>query len=164
VYSELGHGTSFRIYLPLIAGAGVLEVEKAPTDELSRGGTETILLVEDEEAILEVSKVILAELGYHVLAAATPGAAVREAESHPGGIDLLVTDVIMPQMNGRELSLKLAARQPGLKCLFVSGYTADAIGQHGLLEKGVHFLSKPFTTSQLAEKIRKVLDGSAEEG
>jgi len=75
-----------------------------------------------------------------------------------------VTDVIMPQMNGRELSLKLAARQPGLKCLFVSGYTADAIGQHGLLGKGVYFLSKPFTTSQLAVKIRKVLDGSAGEG
>ena len=89
---------------------------------------------------------------------------MHEAESHRGGIDMLVTDVIMPQMNGPELSRRLAAGQPGMKSLFVSGYTADAIGHHGLLEKGVHFLSKPFTTNQLAAKIREVLDGSTVEG
>ena len=98
---------------------------------------------------------ILEGLGYRVLGAGTPGEAARLAESNQGAIDLLITDVIMPKMNGKELSRRLSALYPGMKCLYM------AISSRGLLEEGVHFLSKPFTTEQLAAKVRQVLDGKA---
>ena len=158
VYSEPGHGTSIRIYLPAVATEIAPKAGIASSEESLHGGTETILIVEDEAAILDVTRLILEQLGYHVLVAGTPGEATRQVEAHQEAIDLLVTDVIMPQVNGPELARRLTALHGEMKCLFVSGYTADAIGRRGLLEEGVHFLSKPFTAEQLAGKIRDVLD------
>ena len=159
VYSEQGHGTTFRVYLPSTTAETAATGDRAlSAGESASRGTETILLVEDEEAILQVSQLILDELGYRVLTAGTPAEAERQAESHKGSIDLLVTDVILPQMNGKELSRRLSELHPRMKCLFMSGYTADVISQRGLLDEGVHFLSKPFTTTQLAEKIREALN------
>ena len=122
-------------------------------------GRETILLVEDEPAILSLATAILNRLGYTVVAATTPGAATRLAKEHPDEIQLLLTDVVMPEMNGRELAKNLLLLYPSLKCLFTSGYTADFIAHHGLLEKGVHFIPKPFSREDLAAKVRQVLDG-----
>ena len=161
VYSEPGQGTSFRIYFPAVAAEAEHGARPNAGAEPDRGGTETILVVEDEETILQVSTLILEGLGYRVLGAGTPGEAARLAESNQGAIDLLITDVIMPKMNGKELSRRLSALYPGMKCLYMSGYTAEAISSRGLLEEGVHFLSKPFTTEQLAAKVRQVLDGKA---
>ena len=97
--------------------------------------------------------------GYTVLAAGAPGEAISLAQARPGGIQLLITDVIMPEMNGRELNGKLSPHHPNLKCLFMSGYPADVIAHHGVLDEGVHFLQKPFTRLALAEEVRKALDG-----
>src|SRR5208283_1946125 len=144
VYSEPGYGTSFRISFPHVADEKSMQAS-APS-ESSRGGSETILFVEDEQGVLEVSKVILESFGYRVLTAGTPGEAISQAEHNAGSIDILITDVIMPQMNGRDLSRRLLSVNPRMKCLFISGYTADVIGNKGLLDEGVHFLSKPFTT------------------
>ena len=121
-------------------------------------GTETILLVEDDEAILNLGKTILENLGYTVLAAPTPEYAIHLAEDHPGDIHLLITDVVMPEMNGRELAEKLGAFRPNLKWLYMSGYTADVIAHRGILEEGVNFIQKPFGSEDLAVKVRQVLD------
>jgi two-component system cell cycle sensor histidine kinase/response regulator CckA len=160
VYSVLGHGTSFRFYFP--AAGSAAEVTEADQPAASpQGGRETILLVEDEAAILKISKLILERLGYHVVSAGSPAEALKKAGEYNTTIDLLVTDVVMPQMNGRELARRISALHPHANCLFVSGYTTDVTGSRGMLDEGVHFLSKPFTTAQLAAKIREVLDGSA---
>ncbi len=156
VYSEPGHGTSFRIYFPFVGEESGEEIS-SPQTAVPRGGSETVLLVEDETGILDVSKLILESFGYRVLTASAPDEALQLAESHPGAIDVLVTDVIMPQMNGRDLSRRLLSLHPRMKCLFISGYTADVIGHQGLLDQGVHFLSKPFAIPDLAAKIREVL-------
>ena len=121
-------------------------------------GHETILLVEDEPAIMDVTKLMLEEFGYIVLATSSPGDALRLAEAHTGRISLLITDVIMPKMNGRQLSKALLARDPHLKCLFMSGYTANIIAQHGMLDPGVRFIQKPFSMRELSAKIRDILD------
>jgi len=115
-------------------------------------------LVEDEPAILDVSKQLLDLQGYRVLAACTPGEAIRLAEEHLGEIHLLMTDVVMPEMNGRELARKLLSLFPGVKRLFMSGYTADVIAHHGVLDEGVNFIQKPFTFDSLTAKVREVLD------
>ncbi len=120
--------------------------------------------MEDEKAILEVSRVILESFGYTVLTAGTPAEAIRLAETHQGPIDLVVTDVILPQMNGKDLSQRLRSLLPRMKFLFISGYTADVIDHHGLLDPGVQFLSKPFAIHELAAKIRAVLDGTEARG
>lgn len=125
--------------------------------EATRGGTETLLMVEDEKAILDLGKMMLEELGYTVLTAGTPGAAIRLAEEHVGAIHLLITDVVMPQMNGRDLAKQLSSIQPGLRCLFMSGYTANVIAHRGVLEQGVHFIPKPFSVTALAQKVREAL-------
>ena len=156
VYSEPGHGSTFKIYLPRCKG----EVPMASTAilaEATRGGTETLLMVEDEKAILDLGKMMLEELGYTVLTAGTPGAAIRLAEEHVGAIHLLITDVVMPQMNGRDLAKQLSSIQPGLRCLFMSGYTANVIAHRGVLEQGVHFIPKPFSVTALAQKVREAL-------
>jgi len=163
VDSEPGKGSTFRIYLPPVAGeAAGTEADSAP--EAPRGRGETLLLVEDEAAILDVGRTMLEGLGYTVLAVRTPEEALRISGPRAGGIHLLITDVVMPGMNGRELADRLGTIDPGLKCLFMSGYTADAIVHRGVLDEGVNFLQKPFTLNGLARKVREALDGSASPG
>lgn len=116
-------------------------------------------MVEDEAAILELARECLEDLGYTVLAAKSPEEAMRRSEEQAGPIQLLITDVVMPQMNGRQLAERLGTLRPGLKCLYMSGYTADIIAHRGVLEEGVRFIAKPFSLRVLAEKVREVLDG-----
>ncbi|MEN6439478.1 MAG: heavy metal translocating P-type ATPase [Syntrophobacter sp.] len=157
VYSEPGQGTTFRVYLPSLE-AHDTEEPLLQKDKMDLQGTETVLLVEDEESILTLAHTILERFGYHVLAARNPADALGLAVSHPGPIHLLITDVVMPGMNGKDLHEKLRALKPGLKCIYMSGYTADAIAHHGVLEEGIHFLQKPFSVKTMAEKARQVLD------
>jgi two-component system, cell cycle sensor histidine kinase and response regulator CckA len=156
VYSEPGHGTTFWIYIPRYTGE--LGKKKVPGLEGSlTGGQETILLVEDDPMLLKMIKAMVEGLGYRVLPAGSPAEAVTIAEEHKNDIALLITDVIMPQMNGLELANKLTATYPGLKCLFISGYPADVIGHHGVLDPEVKFIEKPFSMKDLANKIREAL-------
>ena len=154
VYSELGQGTTFKIYLPPCDSGERVEVSPAMSGIPT--GTETVLLVEDEEVLLKLARRILEGLGYTVLWASDPRAAVDLA-SEDRHIDLLITDVIMPHMSGREVWQKVSARRPDMKCLYLSGYTADVIADRGVLDEGVHFLQKPFTTESLANKVRQSL-------
>jgi polar amino acid transport system substrate-binding protein len=158
VYSEPGTGTTFRIYLPRY------ESEPAVADEMRKAveaptGTETVLLVEDEDSLLDLGTLLLEDIGYTVLAASCPNRAIRISEEFPGEIHLLLTDVIMPEMSGRDLRERLAASRPNLKSLFMSGYTAEVIAHHGALHEGVHFLQKPFSVQDLAVKLREALNG-----
>lgn len=157
VYSEPGLGTRFTIYFPRHEGKNV----QMSTEEVVKQiptGQETILLVEDEPAILNMATMILTELGYTVLQANKPGEATRLARENARDIHLLMTDVVMPEMNGRDLAKELQSLYPDLKCLFMSGYTADVISHHGVLEDGVNFIQKPFSISDLAARVREVLD------
>jgi CheY-like chemotaxis protein len=158
VYSELGRGTTFRIYLPVCTepddGVAGPRSEPAPTT-----GTETILLVEDEPAILGLGTRILEEAGYRVLAAATPEAAIAAARERCVEIDLLVTDVVMPGMDGRTLASHLESVCPQLKLLYTSGYPASVIASQSSLDEGLAFLQKPFAVTDLLRKVRQVLDG-----
>ncbi len=157
VYSEPGKGSTIRVYLPRFAGEAEESMVPVTSDPPPSQG-ETILLVEDEQAFLKVSKTMLERLGYRVLAASTPGVAMELAGEHAGEIHLLITDVVMPEMNGRELSDRLQSLYPHLKCLFISGYTANAIAHRGVLNEGVCFIQKPFSIQELATKVRKALD------
>jgi CheY-like chemotaxis protein len=159
VYSEPARGTIFTIYLPRYGGTGIQVQPEKPAESIL-GGQETILLVEDDPAILEMTTQMLEGLGYAVLAANSPDQAIQLAREHSEGIHLLMTDVIMPEMNGRDLSTNLVSLSPHLKCLFMSGYTADIIAPHGVLDAGVSFIQKPFSTQELALIVRKVLDGA----
>ena len=156
VYSEPGQGSAFSIYFPRHAGAGAMAEAPAPPGVIVRGH-ETVLLVEDELSLLRATGMALINLGYEVLAAPTPAEALRIAEEHPGVIDVLLTDVVMPGMNGRELAERLRARRPGLACVYMSGYTADVIANRGVLEEGVLFIQKPFPIAALAAKLREAL-------
>jgi signal transduction histidine kinase/ActR/RegA family two-component response regulator len=156
VYSELDRGTQFRMYFPRYIGE-VEEQNDRPSADLLPGQGEFILLSEDDPAILKLSKRLLVELNYQVLAAESPREALILAEKHTGDIHLLMTDVIMPEMNGRELSEKLKETYPAMQTLFVSGYTSDLIARRGVLEDGVNFLSKPFSKKTLAQKLRCIL-------
>lgn len=155
VFSEQEHGTTFEIYLPRYTGS-VTPLFEGSVGSVGRGG-ETILLVEDEPSILGMTKRMLARRGYSVLAASTPSEAIRLATEHHGPIHLLMTDVVMPEMNGRDLALRLMSVFPSMKCLFMSGYTADVIAHHGVLDEDVHFIQKPFTDADLATKMQEVL-------
>ena len=157
VHSEQGKGSSFIIHFPRFAGDRPPVEPKSP-ERPAVGGKEAILLVEDEPELLNISKVMLEKLGYQVLPVANPGEALRFAESFKGEIHLLLTDVVMPEMNGRELANQLISRFPNLRCLFMSGYTADVIAHHGVLDEGLDFIQKPFTMNELATKIRAVFD------
>ncbi|MBL6996456.1 PAS domain S-box protein [Desulfobacula sp.] len=157
VYSEPGKGTTIKIYLPRDEGK-VVEIQEESTAKIPQGQGETILLVEDDLPILELTEKILNSLDYTVLAADTPKGAMKLAREHTGKIHLLVTDVIMPEMNGLELSEHLQSLFPDLKYIFMSGYTANAIAHHGVLDEGVNFVQKPFSKNDLAKIIRKVLD------
>ncbi len=154
--SKPGQGTRFKIFLPRYLGKAELSAAEVTTTV--ERGKETVLLVEDEPAILDVATQMLEMQGYRVLAAATPGEAIRLAEENAGEIHLLMTDVVMPEMNGRELAKKLLSLYPDLKRLFMSGYTADVIAHHGVLDEGVYFIQKPFTLKSLSSKVREVLD------
>jgi PAS domain S-box-containing protein len=160
VYSEVDQGTTFKIYLPLVAA----EAEKAAIEKASSGpppGNETILFVEDEESVRELVRDYLRANGYRVLEAVDGVQALETAAAHKGTIHLLITDVVMPRLSGRELATRLSSERPGLRVLYISGYTDDSIFRHGVLEGGVAFLQKPFNLKAIAEKIREVLDGQA---
>lgn len=157
VVSEPGAGTKFTIYFPKYIGKSEIIREVAATNNPVRG-QETILLVEDEVSILKMTKLMLERMGYKVIASSTPGEAIRLAGEHAGEIHLLITDVVMPEMNGRDLAKSLLSLYPGLKRLFMSGYTADVIAHHGVLGPGIHFIQKPFSAKSLASKVREVLD------
>ncbi|HEY3444806.1 MAG TPA: PAS domain S-box protein [Myxococcales bacterium] len=155
--SEPGRGTTFSVHLPRHAGDARKAAAGGAAGEAVQRGHETILLVEDEPAILYAVKKMLERQGYVVLEAGGAAEALRAARGHDGEIDLLMTDVVMPDMNGRELARKLLPMRPELKLLFMSGYTADVIAPHGVLDEGVHFIQKPFTVSDLAAKVRSAL-------
>jgi two-component system, cell cycle sensor histidine kinase and response regulator CckA len=157
VYSEVNHGTSFKIYIP--ATENPLRPTESGSDlEKPCYGSETILVVEDDAGILEFAEAILSESGYTVVTARTPHQAINKALALAPSIDLLLTDVVMPMMNGRELSKRFEEIVPGIKCLYMSGYTANVIAHHGVLDEGVNFISKPFTGNDLARKVRQALD------
>ncbi|HET8712061.1 MAG TPA: PAS domain S-box protein [Gemmatimonadales bacterium] len=156
VYSEPGHGSSFKIYLPRLSAAPATPAVSAKPG-VGRG-TETILVVEDEPAVLSLSQRALEAQGYVVLAASDATTALRLVERHGGTIHLLLTDVVMPGMSGRDLADQLASRRPGIRVLYMSGYPGDAIVQHGELPSGSAFLQKPFSPDGLARKVRDLLD------
>ncbi|HMH44098.1 MAG TPA: ATP-binding protein, partial [Pyrinomonadaceae bacterium] len=156
VYSEPGHGTTFKIYLPRVDEAvKIAEPLLVRSDNLI--GSETVLLVEDEEAVRDMAQEILKSNGYKVLRAGDGNEAIKVSEQFEGAIDLMVTDVVMPHLGGRELAERLSLTRPGMRVLYMSGYTDDAIVHHGVLDGRVAFLEKPFTPDVLALKIREVL-------
>jgi PAS domain S-box-containing protein len=159
VYSEEGHGTTFKIYLPRTDDAKE-EAGVAVEPEVPRG-SETILLVEDEGSLRELIREWLEGAGYTVLEGRHGAEALQIGESHPGPIDLVLTDVVMPTMNGRELATQVVAARPQIRTVYMSGYTDDAVVRHGVLGEEVSFLQKPFTEAALAKKLREVLDGRA---
>ncbi|HYT32590.1 MAG TPA: response regulator [Thermoanaerobaculia bacterium] len=156
VYSEVGRGTTFKVYLPRVDAEADEKV--VPAVEPSTRGTETILLVEDDQAVRALTHTLLESKGYKVLEAsgAQEAIAIVRGAVHP--IDLLLTDVVMPEMGGSDLSSRLAVLRPGIKVLYMSGYTDDAVVRHGLVAEGTRFLQKPFTPDVLARKLREVLD------
>lgn len=157
VYSEVGKGTTFKIYFPYCEGSAEQKTERT-FDIFPINSCETILVVEDEQALLDINRAMLKDLGYNVLAANTPAKAVHLGREYAGAIDLLMTDVVMPEMNGRELEQRIRESNPKLKCLFASGYTASVISHQGVLDENVNFIQKPFTLQDLALKIREVIN------
>jgi len=158
VYSEPGEGTTFKLYFPSeVTENSVLQSAKDSSGEIPVG-SEAILLVEDEPPILKMGREMIKRLGYTVLTAENPSNALRAALEYDGKIDLLITDVVMPEMNGRDLSSQLVKNHPGLKTLYMSGYTADVIAHHGVIDKEVQFIQKPFSLKDLAVKVREVLE------
>jgi CheY-like chemotaxis protein len=156
LYSEVGQGTTFKVYLPRTTEvADVQHTYETPKTLLV--GDETVLLVEDEAAVRQLAIRVLRQLGYTVLGATDGADALRVAGEYPGAIDLLLTDVVMPQLGGAALAERLREAHPRLKVLFMSGYTDHTIIRHSLLEPGVAFLQKPFVPEMLARKVREVL-------
>jgi PAS domain S-box-containing protein len=158
VTSEPDKGTTFEICLPRHVAAKAEPAQSEPLTAPVARGFETILLVEDEPAILRMTKTMLEQLGYTVLTASTPGEAIQLAGAYTGVIHLLMTDVVMPEMNGRDLAKNLLTSSPALKRLFMSGYTADVIAHHGVLDEGVHFIQKPFSKKDLAARVSEALE------
>ncbi|MDD9301639.1 MAG: response regulator [Desulfobacter sp.] len=157
VYSELKVGSVFKVYLPRQAEKSKVEIV-AGSEEIVLIGHETILLVEDEKAILQMTANMLRRLDYTVFAASTPAEALGiSSDFETGDLDLLITDVVMPEMNGRDLAEKISRLHPNFRCLFMSGYTANVIAQHGILDQGLNFINKPFSMQALSAKIREVM-------
>ena len=156
VYSEPDEGTTIKVYLSRHTGDIETLHKSTLKNPISRG--ETVLLVEDDRSIMKLGTRMLINLGYSVLSANTPSEAFSLAEEHSDEINLLVSDVVMPEMNGRELSEQLKRLYPKLKILFMSGYTANVIAHRGVLEDGVCFIPKPFSKEELAFKVREALD------
>ena len=157
VSSKLDVGSTFTLYLPRHAGDAA-EMRTSAEPEVSPGLGETVLLAEDEAAILAMATRMLRGLGYAVLPAGTAAEALKRAKEHAGPIHLLITDVVMPEMNGRELAGKIGAIRPDVKHLYMSGYSADVVELRGVIDEGTHFLQKPFSLAQLAAKVREVLE------
>jgi len=157
VYSEPGKGTSFKIYLPTVDAAPESLLAE-PRAVANLRGTETILLVEDDQQVRELVRTVLVACGYSLLTADNPAAAISLCRDNSGEIHLLLTDVVMPGMSGRDLAKQVAVLRPNMKVLFMSGYTTNAIVHHGVLDPGVSFLQKPFTLASLAAKVRELLD------
>jgi two-component system cell cycle sensor histidine kinase/response regulator CckA len=159
VESELGRGTSFKIYFPVTAGGKAVAISIIPLDRRALRGTETVLLVEDDERVRALSRTILRKYGYNVLVAESAGDAVLVSEQHAGPIQLLLTDVVMPRMNGRLLAERLTASRPEMGVLFMSGYTDDSVMRDGIIDSALAFLDKPITPEVLARKVREVISG-----
>lgn len=157
VHSEPGHGTTFKIYLPRCQDQ--VQADDLVKEEIIPGGTETVLVVEDEKMLLEFVGTILEEQGYKVLSAEIPADALTMAREYKNPIHLLITDVVMPEMNGREVKEAVTLLHPDIKAIYMSGYTADVIALKGIIDEGAAFLQKPFTINSLALKVREVLDG-----
>jgi two-component system cell cycle sensor histidine kinase/response regulator CckA len=158
VYSEPGHGSTIKIYLPRHTVEKERIQEESPVVPTAHG-FETILLVEDDSLVRIMAKRMLEKLGYTVLTSSTPGEAKNVVSENSDKINLLITDVVMPEMTGRDLEKKLHSICPKLKCLFMSGYTGNVIAEHGILDKDVNFIQKPFSYQDLAAKVREMLDG-----
>jgi PAS domain S-box-containing protein len=158
VYSEKGKGSIFKIYLPRVDNGFDLPRESVSVNGSVRGQGETVLLMEDDAGVREIASQMLRRLGYRVLVA-RDARECADLSSAPGPLDLLITDVVMPGTNGREIQQMVVALRPGIKTLFMSGYTENVIAHHGVLDAGVHFISKPFTESSLSRMVRRVLDG-----
>ena len=157
VRSKIGHGTSFNIYLPLYLEETEQMPETTPPESIAEG-RETILLVEDEPVNLTITKEMLEVFGYRVFAASTPDDAIHIANERSGNIQLLITDVVMPKMNGLDLAKKLLALYPGMKCLFMSGYTSSVLASNGVMSEGLNYIQKPFLMQDFSSKVREVLD------
>jgi CheY-like chemotaxis protein len=156
VDSAPGQGTTFRVHLPR-TDTPAPQLESNARDVNPLKGTETILLVEDEKSMLDLGKRILERCGYKVLAAGDPEEALRVVKNHSGPIDLLITDIIMPTMNGKDLAERLSEFVPASRNLFMSGYTGEAIAESGIVDEGMNFLQKPFSLKTLTEKVREIL-------
>jgi len=160
-YSEIGRGTSFKVYLPEVTEVAGRDPETTRSQEAPQG-TETVLVVEDDDAVRDLAVRCLTRFGYRVLPAGNGEEALETSSGHSGSIDLLLTDGVMPRMNGKELASRLRARRPQTKVLYMSGYTDEAVIHHGVLEPGTLFLQKPFDPADLARKVREVLSTKAE--
>ncbi|MGO9567735.1 MAG: ATP-binding protein [Desulfomonilaceae bacterium] len=159
VSSEVGRGTTFQVYLPRVLDQSET-VHETQSAEAKPQGKETVLVVEDDEIVRNLAAEVLDTLGYSTLSARDPERALAISRSHEGPIHLLLTDVVLPQMDGRSLFKSLSASRPEMKVLYISGYTEDFIVHHGVLDLGVQFLAKPFTVDALATRIRRILDGA----
>ena len=153
--SEIGQGTSFHIYLPQVAG--ITEKHAPPITGATAGGTETVLLVEDEESVRQLVRDTLLAKGYEVVEAGNGEAGLAASAVHSGKIDLVITDVVMPGLGGREMVERISTTRPEAKVLYLSGYTEDTIVSEGSIESGTAFLQKPFTLQSLLRKVREVL-------
>lgn len=158
VYSEKGHGSTFKVYLPRSSNE-ITETDPGDISVKMLEGYETVLIVEDDEYLRKVVKIALDQFGYKTLEACDGQAAVSLCESYGGQIDLMITDVVMPRMSGRETADRVKVLFPDIRVVFVSGYTDNAIVHHGVLDSGIHFLEKPFSPEKLLRKVRFVLDG-----
>jgi CheY-like chemotaxis protein len=156
VYSELGHGATFKIFLPAVDQPADVTIETAV--EPRPRGDETIVIVEDEEHVRSIASLMLRRQGYTVHAFPDGPSAIAAVESMTGGLDLVITDVVMPKMNGQVLTQRLLQLRPSIRVLFTSGYTANVIVHHGVLNEGVEFLSKPYSLERLSQRVREVLD------
>ncbi|MGH9900416.1 MAG: response regulator, partial [Pyrinomonadaceae bacterium] len=160
-YSEPGQGATFKAYFPQVEEAPAAEAPAAEAGRAELGaGSGTILVVEDEELVRAATRDVLEIIGYQVLEAAGGAEALEICERHAGTIRLVITDVVMPGMSGKELADRLAGLRPDARVLFMSGYTDEAIVHHGILDEGVAFIEKPFTPDGLARKVREVLEGA----
>ena len=157
VYSEPGRGTTFKIYIPAHERPHRQEGE-GREKEIQKSKGETVLLVEDDPSVLQLTQMLLKKLAYNVISTKSPEDAIALIRDNSERIHLLITDVVMPRMSGHELVQKLKKIQPGMKTLFMSGYTSDIIERQGILDKGVNFIQKPFSVGELGQKVREVLE------